>query len=333
MPGQQQQQDNGIDQAVTTALDLGGEQEGVVENDGGGAEGQVQGEQTALMDEFGGGKAKQPDKAGGDNRGGASAKQQANPRAPAQKQLGSPTPGAEQRFYREAQQAKARMQSMDREMGMLKAQLTTLQEAGGVGAQLGLQPGQQVVAMQLMAKYIQDPVGTLKYMLEEAKAAGHNVNTLLQSGAGIDTAALGKLIETKLRPITQQQEQQQQMQRVQQEAAGEANRFFASYPEARMHEQALAQLLLKDEQLTPDAAWFKLQLWAHQNGLDINQPLLPQLQGQGGQQRGVTTNPRPLGRNNANGGVRQMSEPLAANARWEDIIKSAVNESRAAQTR
>lgn len=162
----------------------------------------------------------------------------------------------------------------------LAAEVEALRAANTVGTQLGLQPQQQVMAMQLMAEYARNPLGALKYMLTEAAAAGHNINSLFEGGnlGVLNGEVVARLIDQRLAPFTQQREQQEQLQRARQEADREVRDFVERHPNAVQHLDSIYALIQRDETLTLREAYLQLEAWAYKNGYDFSQPLKPQIE-------------------------------------------------------
>lgn len=194
--------------------------------------------------------------------------------------------GAERRLYEKATDATTRLEQATGQLQMyankvneLQQQVNQSQALNGMPQKLGLNENEAVMSMQLMNKWKQDPVGTIKYLLTEAKAAGHNVD-IEGLAPGMDMGAIARIIDQRLQPLQQDREAQQREQQVQQEAERQYQEFIynPAFPNARTHENEIAQLLRSDPRLSLEAAYYKLQSYALQRGLDFTQPLGPQLQ-------------------------------------------------------
>ena len=151
--------------------------------------------------------------------------------------------------------------------------------------QLGLSNEDTVLGLQLVQSWRKDPIGTLKYILTEAKAMGHNIEGI--NCSQIDTDAVGRIIYQKLSPFIQDRQQQLDVNTANTKATEAYNGFIAQYPDAVNHQDVIADMLRRDNSLTPVAAYYKLQTWTIQHGLDFSQPLQAQMQQQQTQQQGV----------------------------------------------
>jgi hypothetical protein len=174
--------------------------------------------------------------------------------------------GPERRFYETALKEKQRANELQTKVGTLTSQIDAINSAGTIGTQYDLTPEEVVSGAQIMSAYKENPVGTIKYLLTQAQAAGHNIEDI--SSGGFDAKALKEMIDTALKPLTDDRQARVDTQEA--DAAGlEAyNDFMGKHPDAHIHQDTLAKLLASDPSLTPDAAFYKLQAFFAQRGLD-----------------------------------------------------------------
>lgn len=194
--------------------------------------------------------------------------------------------GAERRLYEKAsdltekvRQSSGYIQQLQQQNEQLKQQMTTQQALNGMPQQLGLSDTDAVMGMRLISSFRKDPAATIKYILTEAKAMGHNLDVEGMSSQ-VDMGAIARMIEQHTAPLRQNHEQQQEAERAQQEALQTYNAFVnnPNHPYAQIHENEIARLYQADPSLSLEAAYYKLQSWAYANGLDFRQPLMPQMQ-------------------------------------------------------
>lgn len=254
--------------------------------------------------------------------------------------------GPERRLYEKNQRTEQQLQRVQGENQQMQQQL---QEANGKvqayeqafasAKNYGVSPQEADTAHRLIAAYKRDPVGTINYLLTEAKAAGHDTNQI--GGAGVDTNAIQRVVAEQLKPLTDRYRAEEQQTQQQQEAEREAQQFFQRYPDAATHEQELSQLLDRRPDLSPDAAYFALREYYAKNGMDFRYPLSAYQQQQGAQGQDATANGQsgqpqpaqqsiPTGRGNgAASSAHAAYDPTKSNSEgqeWDDIIGSAMRE-------
>jgi hypothetical protein len=249
--------------------------------------------------------------------------------------------GAERRLYEKNQRIEGQLQQEQQERQRLaneleqaRGQMKAYEQAFSSAQQYGISPQEANVGHRIVAAYKKDPVGTINYLLTEAKAAGHDVSAI--GGSNVDTAAIQRAIEQKLKPITDQYRAQEEQTQQQREAEQEAQQFFQRYPDAATHENELSRLLERNPQMSPDAAYFALREYYARNGLDFRYPLsaYQQQRAQGGGQSGgqQTQQPAPsvpTGRGGAGNSAHTTYDPTKAssgNAEWDDIIGNAMRD-------
>jgi hypothetical protein len=179
--------------------------------------------------------------------------------------------GKERRFYETAHREKLRADEATTKVETLQDQLEAINNAGNVSTQYNLTPEEVTTGAQIIAAYKEDPVGTLKYMLTQAQANGHNVDDILNGSTNV--SAIGQMIKDAIAPLTLEHQQRVDTQAAEETATTIYNTFITQHPDAVTHENALARLLQQDATLTVDAAYYKLHNYYLQNSLDWTKPL------------------------------------------------------------
>jgi hypothetical protein len=243
--------------------------------------------------------------------------------------------------FEEGQRHFRENETLKQQVGQLQGFVQQVGEVTREAARLNVKPEDQMVALRVMSDFMRDPVRTLEYLVSEVKAKGYPIPFLEQGvSPGMDMTAIGRMIDSKMQPITQQHQQTAQQQRMRQQAEQELNSFLGDNQEANSNLDVLTEMLQSQPGLSIQTAYTKMIRWAHENGLDWTQPLKPQIEmanQQAGQQptpqqttQQSTTRPMP-GRGAApntthamnGGGGRQHNE----NSSWADMIADAMNES------
>lgn len=111
----------------------------------------------------------------------------------------------------------------------------TLKEAASVGNQLGLTAEDQTYAMRLMGSYKTNPVQTLRALLTDAVSNGTDLNDIFDNVSAIQTDAFKKMLDERLKPITQAAEQRTEQSQTTQRVQQETQSFFEENPEAQLH--------------------------------------------------------------------------------------------------
>lgn len=244
--------------------------------------------------------------------------------------------GAERRFYEAAQQARGQLSNAKAELDRMRVQIDAYKEANALPQQLGLEPAQVSLAMNLMASYIKDPVGTIKWMLTEAQAAGHNLSTILPGGGGLDPGAIKRMIDEAVSPLVARNRQDQVQQEAQQYGQQEAEKFFTGFPDAVPHEATIVAMCERaaeaGDDLTPREAYYQLREWTVRNGLDFSQPLQPQVAARNSKATTTPTQgrgaPVTTGRAGAlpNARPRQNSAEGTADMSNADLVRQSMRE-------
>jgi len=233
--------------------------------------------------------------------------------------------GAERRHYETAQREKQRADNVTRELDTVKGQLEAINAAGNLGSEYSLSPQELTTGAQLISSYKTDPVGTIQFMLTQAQSSGHNIDALLGGNGGTDMNAIKQLIDNSLAPLMQEQSQRADTQAANDRATEVYNDFIGRFPDAAMHEGTLAKMLQQDTSLDPQAAYYKLQSYYAQKGLDWTKSLEQLQQEQATQPRQNTQQALPDGGMNPVN-VTDTAPIAAANTSTDDIIREAMRE-------
>jgi hypothetical protein len=208
--------------------------------------------------------------------------------------------GAERRHYEAASRFRNEATNYKSQLDKVQTELNAFREAAQMPTQLGLSPDESATGLQLMASWKSNPVGVLQYLVEQAKAAGHNVDTL--GGPATDVGAIKQMIAQELAPFRQQSQAVQQTQQIETAAQQQVDALVGEYGEqALTNSPALAKLIdasaAQGRPLTVEQAYLRFSAWCYQQGFDPHHPIDPQIQAKTAppatQQR---TPPRPNGR-------------------------------------
>lgn len=215
------------------------------------------------------------------------------------------------------------------EIAKLNGQVQGFEQANAGIKELGLNQVDLLAGARLVAALRKDPGKTITYLLTKAKEAGQNV-TLgdAEHGTGaIDMAAISNMIEQKLSPLLQKDRAQQEQEELDREAQAETEAFFGQHPDATIHEQAIADIMDRDETLSPREAYLRLKLYYRENNLDWSRPLQDIVANQATTQGVVRQKPRPNGRGSAPlTTVETQSEYASTEQSTDDIIRGVMRE-------
>jgi hypothetical protein len=242
--------------------------------------------------------------------------------------------GIERRVYEEGQRHARENNALKQQLQAAQRQVGGNNEVLQEAARLNVAPQDQVVAIRIMSEFMRDPVKTLETLVAEVKSKGYPIPFLEQGvSQGIDMAAIQRMIDNKMMPITEQREQARVTQEAQQRAQADLDSFLGDNEDAHSNLDVLAEMLQAQPGLSLQNAYTKMIRWAHSNQLDWTQPLKQQIAAQRQQPPQQTqqapTRPLPGGRSVqqqttpvGNGAVTQHNE----NASWSDIIRQSMQE-------
>ncbi len=256
--------------------------------------------------------------------------------------------GAERRLYEKAdkfekaasqqQQIINNMQQIHQrsanEIQALQAKLDDGTFLAGLPKQYNLSNDDVSMGMRLMANYKNDPVATLKYILTEVQAMGHNLDGIVDNNMNMN--AISSMINQKIDPLLKNHENDTARVQADADIQKDVDTFFGRHGDAVVHEQPIARLLEADPSLSMDAAYYKLQAYAVQSGLDWTQPLAPQIIAK--QQSATVTNQQQQNRqqDDVPFGVKTNTDPNTnstpaiadVDTSYDDIIRQSLAESR-----
>lgn len=178
--------------------------------------------------------------------------------------------GMERRFYERAVKSDREAKASATQVTQLQGQLDALQSMGNLSTQHGITPEEVATGAQLMKSFKDNPVDTVKYLLTQAQTLGHNVEGI---GGSTDMAAIKQMMADQMKPFTDQRQQELDTQQNQEAAQKTYTDFMTQFPDAEVHQDSLAQLIQNDQSLSPVAAYYKLQAFYSQKGLDWNKDL------------------------------------------------------------
>ena len=235
--------------------------------------------------------------------------------------------GKERRFYEQLQVNKQQNAALNQQVQQLQGQLDAVNNAGTLGTQYDLSPEELTTGAQIIKSYKEDPVATVKYLLTQAQAAGHNLDDIATGGA--DMSAIKQMVNEAVSPLVQDRQQRVDAEEHQKKAQDVYNGFMSKYPDAQMHENSLARLLETDQNLTPEAAYFKLKNFYLEKGLDFSVPLetLAQQEQQRKQTPEVNTQQTlPSGGNIPAQNVTDTADIADVGTSYDEIIRQSMRD-------
>ena len=249
--------------------------------------------------------------------------------------------GIERRVFEDGQRHARENNQLKTQLANASRQLASINEVTQEAVRLNVAPQDQVVAIRVMAEFMRDPVKTLESLVAEVKSKGYSIPFLEQGVTpGMDMAAIQRMIEAKMAPITQQNQYAAQQHQARQQAQSDLDGFLADNTEANSNLDVLAEMLQAQPGLSLQSAYTKMIRWSHENGLDWTLPLKQQIaqrqqsthvdQQPTQQPNQRQTRPLPNGRSastgaqsmNGSAGGQQFNE----NASWADIIRQSMQE-------
>lgn len=233
--------------------------------------------------------------------------------------------GADRRHFEVAKQEKLRADTATREVETLTAQLKAINDAGTVGTQFGLSPEEVTTGAQLISSYKKNPLETIQYMLTQAQSNGIDVSAIT-GGSGADMSAVKTMLDNALKPLMDDRQKQLDTQVATERATKIYNDFSTAHPDAKVHENALAQLVRKDPSLSPEAAYLTLRNFYLEKGLDWTKPLETLKQEAEVNTSGDTPPQPPEGGNVSQDNVTDTAQVVDVNTSTDDIIRQSMKE-------
>jgi len=235
------------------------------------------------------------------------------------------TGGKERRFYETAQREKLRADNASNELATIKGQLEAVNNAGTVGTQYNLSPEEVTTGAQLISSYKNNPVETIQYMLTQAQSNGHNVDAIISGGT--DMSAVKQMLDNALAPIIGDRQRDIDTQDANDRATEIYNTFSTQHPDAAVHEDSLSRLLQQEPSLSVEAAYYKLQSYYAQRGLDWTKNLGTLQTEQTAVAPTINTQPQPPeGGSVSPTNVTDTAQVADVNVSTDDIIRQAMAE-------
>lgn len=241
--------------------------------------------------------------------------------------------GAERRHYEAATKFRGQLEQTNAQLQKVQTELDAFRTAAQLPTQLGLGPDEAATGLQLMASWKQNPVSVIEYLVEQAKAAGHNLDTL---GGTTDVGAIKQMIAQELAPFTQQHQQQRAMQEQNTAAQQQVQSLINEYGEsALVNSGALSKLIDasidRGRPLSLEQAYLRFNAWCYQQGFDPQQPIDPQIAARGQQQpanqQRQATPPRPNGRAAPNGVIpMDTAASITGSEGTRDLVRAAMRD-------
>lgn len=170
----------------------------------------------------------------------------------------------------------------DKYKGMYEAAI----KGNTVATALGLSPEEYSVGARIMAQWKTDPKKALGFLLKEAQNNGVDVSDLgIAGGGGLSRqdlqSTLEDIVKKHLEPfsfITTERQEQQIQREAMNEAQGVVEEFYTHAPDARVHEDSLAKIMVAKPGTSLNEAYLILKNHALENKLDWTKDLVPQIQ-------------------------------------------------------
>lgn len=239
--------------------------------------------------------------------------------------------GAERRLI---EQASGPMKTVMERLQKAEEQNELFNRAHSISADNKLTPAEVMLGHQLAAAWKKDPGKTINYLLQQAKEQGITVEGMSNANA-IDIPAIANVIEERLKailskfdPVFTEWDKDRQRREMDSKVDSEVEEFFHQYPDAKVHETEVAEVMEKSGyQLTMHQAYTLLLRYSAENQLDWSKPLRPQVEGRsntdGNQTRRAPTGQRrelpPMG-----GGGNSSTPRVKNNASRNDDSFEAI---------
>lgn len=232
------------------------------------------------------------------------------------------------------------MEQIQREAQELRVQAQGNALLNGIPAQYGLSQQEVAVSLDWAARMKRgDVLGVARDVVALAAAKGHNISELVGNNVGdaIDMRALKFMLDERLAPIDQQQRNQQLDTERERIARENYDNFVRNNEYADVHGETIVAMMQR-QGVNQQQAYNMLREFVVRNGLDLSQPLGPQIearaaaiqqqkQQQSQQQVQQPTRPMPNGATTRSDGVQTLSPVYAdPDDSWGEILKAAMAE-------
>lgn len=152
----------------------------------------------------------------------------------------------------------------------VQAQLDAYKEASNF-TKYDLTPAEATQGYALVKALKADPVKVIKHLLTQAQAAGHTVD--IGTGGTLDMAAIKQMVDGATAPLREAGERQRKETEATERATKEYGDFIDRFPDAALHEQAIAEMISREKDITLPEAYYKLKAFYAENKFDWNKPL------------------------------------------------------------
>jgi len=173
--------------------------------------------------------------------------------------------GVERTYYVAARNIGNQSQKIADELDRTKVQLDAMRAVAVAPEKLGLTPTQATAGLEWTAKYAKDPIGAAKELLADLAAKGHNLADL---GLGLDTAALAKMMDERLKPFVADRQAVTERQQQEAQFVEEWNAIAEQRPWINTQDADIAKLVARGMDL--HTAVRELEIFALHNGYDLN---------------------------------------------------------------
>lgn len=189
--------------------------------------------------------------------------------------------GAEARVFGNASGPAKQM--LDR-LQAAETQLEAFNKAHNITAENKLTPQEIMMGHQIAAAWKKDKSATLQYLLSAAREAGISVEGFGQS---IDMQAMKNIVKEQVQevlkrfdPVFETWETNHKQTQLDQKVDNDIAEFFSEYPDAKIQEQAIGDIMIASgDKLSMHQAYTLALRYAHDQGLDWSKPLVDQVQG------------------------------------------------------
>ncbi len=186
--------------------------------------------------------------------------------------------GRYRRLDEQNRRLKAVAATNTKEIAALKGQLAQINFLNGAPQKYGLSNEEVAISLDMYNLFKNQPEQAVTMFLSEAAARGVDIGKILGNPGAIQTQAIQRMLDTRLAPIDKAERERAFQENVRQEAESRYNSFLAEYPDATIHQDAIAKLMNDGKARDEVVAYHMLRGFAAANGLNFEQPLGPQIQ-------------------------------------------------------
>lgn len=188
--------------------------------------------------------------------------------------------GAERRFYEKAVRLERdQMNFKQNVLPQIREQYNAMENQLNAYKQVvdgfkasDLSPQDIQSGFEFVRAWKKNPQDVVKFLLTSLQSNGINVD-IEGMQPSINAEAMKQMLDAKFEPFIKERERAEEQARQEQEVEQEYTSFIQKYPKAQVHDKTLAFMIRQDPSLTPELAYYKLQNFYLQKGLDFNVPL------------------------------------------------------------